>query len=298
MNAFSFYITRLLILLFLFKSLSISAHHQDFKLNKSIDYGAKETVSKEEFNELQQEYIDFLQGANEQLNKTWTPINTFLTALGLIIAIITLFGSLAFYFMSKEYKERQENSLKEFEKKYDKLKELKEKEIDEKFNEWSARLNQFYSNVEKQGIENPLVNFFSNAIVRSYSHSGWRKQKDIAEDIEIKEGTTFHAKISLASIGQKFAIYYCVLGSNNKQYWFGFAGGKGNKKGGEFKTHNEYSTIEDYDNEDINLTKNIFEYFNQVFGKESDINPLRVVKVRLRGSDENSKKVTFMYSFA
>ncbi|GEM_PF-6913464 len=68
-----------------------------------------------------QRYIELLERVNQQTSLLWTPYNTFIAALGVLVAFGAIFSAVLIYWQSKDYREQRKSEVKAFFEEQEKL---------------------------------------------------------------------------------------------------------------------------------------------------------------------------------
>lgn len=91
--------------------------------------------SKMQADSLQQVYFEILKSTNEQLNNYWTPVNWFLGAAGLAVALLAIVATIVFFLQSSDFKRQKDKLFDEFRQKTD---------------DFVEKSNSLLSNIEQQ----------------------------------------------------------------------------------------------------------------------------------------------------
>jgi len=247
-------------------------------------------------------YHEILEKTNSQLSLWWNPFGVFVAMLGVLFTILTIVAAFVIYRQSKEHKELIQKSLEEHQVALDKLiieknNQLKiyDANLDKSINEYREKLNN-ESNENKEKIEEFIKKLeeqkeFVDIQTHTYRHSGW-EAKDIPENYAINLNSNFYGRIVLSEIGQSFAIYIRIVTTDNKQLWLGFAGNNGNTT--PFKSRDEFTSQQTFNEKEITINENIINYFRQGF-PDYKTQPVKVINVRLRASNDNRKDISYSY---
>lgn len=264
-------------------------------------------------------YQEILEKTNSQLSMWTNPYGIFVAVLGALIACLgvlfticsIIFGYIL-YKQSKESQERIENVIKDSQGKIDKSLDdhkKKLKGIEKENKEYLSNLvNGFdglileykdkLKNIEDKSFINKMESFkdFFETKKNTYRHSG-RDPVDISDDNTISKNTAFSSKILLDAPDQRFTIFMKILGSDNKKYWLGFGGRviNENEKTWLSPSGLEFDILRNYNSEIVDINENIFDQFKRGFPQ---IEPVKIIGIRFRGSDENKNEITFSYKIS
>jgi len=255
-------------------------------------------IQKNPDNEILKNYQEILEKTNNQLSLWFNPY-------GILIGLLAIFSGFFIFFQSRDFKRKTNKLIQNYSKELDKI--INEKnnlvaifkaDIDSMLIEYGKKLPTITDNKNSsilQKIISKLKNLRKNLDVQinTYKHSGWQ-QRDIIEDYSINENTRVLINIKLSNISQSFVIYFKVLTSNNKKYWIGFAGNNNQNK--PYLKGIEYKLQKNYNSDEINMEYNIFSVFKQGF-TDTNLIPVKINCVRLRGNKNDSSEITFSYRF-
>lgn len=248
------------------------------------------------------DYQQILEKTNEQLSLWSNPYGLFVGMLGVLFAVLAIIAVFVLYRQSKEYKDLINKSLQEHRLALDKLLaernnqlDIYNASIDKSIMEYKEQLKTENEDTQKQ-----IKEFISkleeqkeyiDTQIHTYKHSGWHN-KDIPVSYHINSFTIFNSKITLNDINQSFTIYMRVKTNDNNQIWLGFAGNNG--KIIPYKSNDEYTLQQNYNEQEIIIHQNIVSFFNAGFPKLNSY-PIQVDCIRLRGSRTDFREITFSF---
>jgi hypothetical protein len=261
-------------------------------------------IQKSYDEEIIKKYSQILEKTNNQLSLLYNPYGLFVAMLGVLFTVAAILVAIIIYRQSKEYKELIKKSYDEHNLAFEQLIREKEKQMeslqlsfDKTISEYKMKLStvegERKTQIEKFIDELEVQKDFLSSQIHTYTHSGW-EYKDIQINYPINQYSRFYARIELNQGNQLFTIYIQIRTKNNKYVWIGFAGNSGESL--PLRTRNEYKVDIGTTPDTIKLiiNENIYKYFNEGF-YELKTEPVEVVSVRLRASDENTNSINFSF---
>lgn len=246
-------------------------------------------------------YEQIIEKTNRQMSLWWNPYGVLIAALGILFAILAIIAAIIIYWQSEGAKKLIGDSLAKYETSLEKLTNEKDnllksykKSTDNLLLEYKEKVKnikgvgktEMEEMISKLEVQKSLI----DTQIHTYQHSGFG-EKDITEDYSVNQSTTFYAKISFNEVNQRFIIYFRILTTDNRQFWIGFSGDEKNEI---YQTSNEYTRSQVYNSKEVIIQENITSIFQSTFSK-IDVQPLKIDRIRLRGSSTDLREITFSY---
>lgn len=261
-------------------------------------------IEKQVDKEILKNYTQILEKTNNQLSLWFNPYGIFISMLGVLFTFFAVIVAFIIFRQSKEYKDLIRKSIDEHKLTLENLVREKENQmrnielsIDKTIIDYKMQLTTA-GEEHKSQIENFIEKLedqkdFLGAQLLTYNHSGWN-HKDIQINNPINRYSKFYTRIVLNQPNQLFTIYLKIKTKNNKLVWLGFAGNSSENL--PLKNQSEYK-VDIGTNPNTNrvvMNENIYDYFIEGFDYLKT-EPVEVVCVRLRASDEDKKEITFSF---
>lgn len=243
-------------------------------------------------------YQEILEKTNSQLSLWYTPYNLILAIMAIFVTILIYWQNTVNKMLMKESLRKHENTLNKLIAEKESRMKILDASMENEINKYNNELALSSDANKKEIIKEIVDNLKTRKMIfeiqeNARKHSG-NKNVDFQENCEIDETTIFNSLILLDKTDQRFTIFLKIVGNDNKKYWLGF-GNRSDIKEEKIWTSpggSEFDILRNYNSEVVDIKENIWNQFKRGFPA---IDPVEIIGIRFRGSDENKNEITFSY---